>query len=820
MTRTDRPSRRKTGRLVRAVDRAATATITAGGLAVVAAMLGICLFLVVTAAPLLRGATVEERSADQALAASIPGLAAASVRIAADGSSALVLSPDGSARSLALTDGGLSDAATAASSVTASAFDAASGVWLLGSADGSLRTARVRDAAGDAAPELTPGRELDLEGEGPVLAVATAAVSERRRFLAALRADGTLAYAVASQTPRLDGGPPNERFSSWSLFTPPPAQGESLFVTADGNSVLRVAPDGTAVRYGPERPGRGPLRELERVRLVPEDRAVTAVAPAVGGLSLMVGDSAGTVGVWSLATEADTPDGQRLVRAHAVAVSDAPVVRLAAGLRDRTFAASAADGSIVVANATSQKILARLAAESPAVALGLSPPLDALLALTADGRVRAWSMQPGHPEASAVSLFTRVQYEGYARPAFVYQSTGSAGAEPKLSLVPLIWGTIKATIVAMILAVPLAICAAIYSSEFLSHEARRIVKPAIELMASLPSVVLGFVAAMLVAPLVRDWLPQILVSIAVLPLVVLLAAQSWALMPRAVTDRVRGGTRVLAVVTMLLVLGVVVTNIVGRVIDATLFAPPDSAPPGTAGGVRAWLDGGFGSAMPGWLLLLMVPAAAVVWGAQRLALGQAPSPAAGLLRLVAGLGLSALLAVGAAWALTALGYDPRDSIFGPFSQRNTLVVGIIMGFAVIPIIYTISDDALRAVPGALRAASLGCGATPWQTTVRVVLPVAASGIFSACMVGLGRAVGETMIVLMATGNTPEMSLNIFSGFRTLAANIAVELPEAPRGGTHYRVLFLCGLVLFVMTLAINTTAEIVRQRVRRRTAQL
>ncbi len=170
--------------------------------------------------------------------------------------------------------------------------------------------------------------------------------------------------------------------------------------------------------------------------------------------------------------------------------------------------------------------------------------------------------------------------------------------------------------------------------------------------------------------------------------------------------------------------------------------------------------------------------------------------------------------------LQAAGFDLRDSVFGQFSQRNTLVVGLIMGIAVIPIIYTISEDAIRSVPDSLRSASLGVGATPWQTAVRVVLPVAGSGVFSACMIGLGRAVGETMIVLMATGNTPEMSWNIFSGFRTLAANIAVELPEAPRGGTHYRVLFLCGLVLFAMTLVINTTAEIVRQHFRKRNASL
>ncbi|MCC6285830.1 MAG: ABC transporter permease subunit [Phycisphaerales bacterium] len=153
-------------------------------------------------------------------------------------------------------------------------------------------------------------------------------------------------------------------------------------------------------------------------------------------------------------------------------------------------------------------------------------------------------------------------------------------------------------------------------------------------------------------------------------------------------------------------------------------------------------------------------------------------------------------------------------------MRNTLVVGVIMGFAIIPIIYTISEDAMRSVPDALRLASLGAGATPWQTTLRVVVPVAASGIFSACMIGLGRAVGETMIVLMATGATPEINWNIFAGFRTLAANIAIELPEARAGSAHYRLLFLCGLVLFAFTIIINSCAELVRRRVRARIAGL
>jgi phosphate transport system permease protein len=105
----------------------------------------------------------------------------------------------------------------------------------------------------------------------------------------------------------------------------------------------------------------------------------------------------------------------------------------------------------------------------------------------------------------------------------------------------------------------------------------------------------------------------------------------------------------------------------------------------------------------------------------------------------------------------------------------------------------------------------------------VVLPVATSGIFSACMIGFGRAAGETMIVLMASGSTPlwgSDSLSIFNGLRALSANIAVELPEAPRDSTHYRILFFSAVLLFVLTFVVNTVAEIVRMRFRKRTMNL
>ena len=196
--------------------------------------------------------------------------------------------------------------------------------------------------------------------------------------------------------------------------------------------------------------------------------------------------------------------------------------------------------------------------------------------------------------------------------------------------------------------------------------------------------------------------------------------------------------------------------------------------------------------------------------------------------LLGGFAMAGLLAL----ILGGIGIDPRGAVLGiepeaftgleivgTYAQRNAMIVGFVMGFAIVPIIYTLAEDALSSVPQQLREGSLGAGATPWQTATRIIIPTATSGLFGATMVGLGRAVGETMIVLMAAGNTPILEWNAFNGFRTLSATLAVELPEAVRDSTHYRTLFLAALVLFGLTFLINTAAEMVRRRFRARYAE-
>ncbi len=158
----------------------------------------------------------------------------------------------------------------------------------------------------------------------------------------------------------------------------------------------------------------------------------------------------------------------------------------------------------------------------------------------------------------------------------------------------------------------------------------------------------------------------------------------------------------------------------------------------------------------------------------------------------------------------------------PFLQRlfdlnvgETALAGIIMlAIMALPTIISVSEDALSAVPGSYREASLALGATRWQTIVRVTVPAALSGITAAAMLGIGRAVGETMTVLMVTGNAARIPTSLLQPVRTLTATIAAELGEAPQGGEHYQALFAIGIVLFVFTFLINLVADLVSARYR------
>ena len=377
----------------------------------------------------------------------------------------------------------------------------------------------------------------------------------------------------------------------------------------------------------------------------------------------------------------------------------------------------------------------------------ISSKYDRVAFLGDDSKIHLFTLDDPHPESSLKALFGKVWYEGYPEPAYEWQSTGGTDEfEPKLSMVPLIFGTLKGTFYAMLFAVPIAIAAALYTSQFATPGMRVVIKPVMEIMATLPSVVLGFLAALWLAPLIENRIPSLLVCAIVIPAFAMVVGYGISRMPIRYRALVKPGYEFLLFVPLFVLVGMICWKL-GIGLEKLLFAVTDPATGERVADFRLW------------------------------------------------------------WP---------EFTGADYQQRNSLIVGFAMGFAVIPIIFTIAEDSLSNVPVALRSGSMALGASRWQTAIRIVLPTASAGIFSALMIGLGRAVGETMIMVMATGNTPIMDLNIFNGMRTLSANIAVELPEAPQHGTLYRTLFLGGLVLFILTFFINTIAEILRHRLRDR----
>ena len=449
---------------------------------------------------------------------------------------------------------------------------------------------------------------------------------------------------------------------------------------------------------------------------------ITASTQLVGGISLILGDSTGSLSQWFMARD---PDGeQRFKHIRSFKMGDSPIVEITAEQRRKGFLALDAAGDIGVFHSTAHRtLLVEKVAEGPGI-MALSPRANRVI-VEEGGKLLPLTLKNPHPEVSWSALWSKVWYENYDEPKYVWQSTAAnTDFEPKMSLAPLTFGTLKAAFYAMLLAAPLAVAAAIYTAYFMAPSLRRKVKPVIELMEAMPTVILGFFAGLFLAPYVEGHLPGIFSLLMLLPIGILLAGFTWSRLPDSIRLRVPDGWESLILIPVILFIGWL-----------SLYMSPF---------MEAWFFGGD-------------------------------------MRL---------------WISHDLGIT--------YDQRNALVVGLAMGFAVIPNIYSIAEDAVFSVPRGLTLGSLALGATPWQTMTRVVILTASPGIFSALMIGMGRAVGETMIVLMATGNTPVMEMNLFEGLRTLAANVAVEMPESEVGGSHYRVLFLSALVLLLFTFIMNT----------------
>jgi phosphate transport system permease protein len=481
-------------------------------------------------------------------------------------------------------------------------------------------------------------------------------------------------------------------------------------------------------------------RLTQTVAVVPEGERVTAATLLSGGYSLIIGTDRGNLAQWFQVR--DKNNVHHLTHIRSFKPMSASITAMAPEYYRKGFLAADARGDVSLYYATSHRLLlTRNLGSAPVRVAAFTPRANAILVENADGAIQMAMVENEYPEVSFSALWQKVWYESYPEPEFNWQSSSAVSDfEPKLSLAPLTFGTLKAAFYAMLVAVPLAVMGAIFAAYFMSAKMRGIVKPSIEIMEALPTVILGFLAGLWLAPFVDNNMAGTLLAIFLLPFSFLLSAYIWHRLPKAWTERVSAGWEA-ALLFLPIIFTIWIAIELGHPIEAAFF----------------------GGNMPQWVT-------------------------------------------------TELGWS--------YEQRNSLVVGIAMGFAVIPTIFSIAEDAVFSVPKHLTAGSLALGATPWQTLWNVVLLTASPGIFSAIMVGMGRAVGETMIVLMATGNTAVMDLSIFTGFRTLSANIGVEMPEAAVGTTHYRLLFLSALVLFAFTFVVNTLAEVVRQRLRERYSSL
>jgi phosphate transport system permease protein len=614
--------------------------------------------------------------------------------------------------------------------------------YTLGTSDGRAIPLEMKFTVGFGAagrtvtpqPVFGDASTLDPEGKRAIRSLAFAAPDSGPVSIAQVGPAELVVQATIEKKALV--GPSTREESRQTLR--PEIDGEITKLVLDGRAedLFVGTSRGEVIRYDvrdPANPTRIEITDVAAGRGVP----VTALGFLIGDRTLVVGDQAGGVSTWQVIPP---PGGgeRRLTRIYEFQRHKGPVLTISPSRREKGFTTADATGELHLNYGTSgQTLLSWKAADSTLRGVAMAPKADGIVTLDDRGAVAQWRLNNAHPEITWRTLFGKVWYEGYSQPDYVWQSTGGTDDfEAKFSLTPLIYGTLKGTFYALLIAVPLALLAAIYVSEFMHPDLKAYVKPVVEIMAALPSVVLGFLAGLWLAPMIERVVPGLFLIPIVLPAVIVLTLLVWQLVPIGVRGRIRAGSEVFLLIPVV-VAGLWLAFVLGGLIETLLLG----------GNYRGWL-------------------------------------------------------------LSALGLT--------YDQRNSLVVGIAMGFAVIPIIFTIAEDSLANVPGHLRAGSLALGANRWQTALRIVLPTASPGIFSAIMIGFGRAVGETMIVLMATGNTPIMDWSIFNGFRALSANIAVELPEAPEQGTLYRVLFLAAFLLFCLTFVLNTVAELVRLKLRRK----
>ncbi len=736
----DTPRARARVTRLRALDRVISALITVGGIAIILAVLGIFVFVVKEAIPVLLPARV----------ASAPdgprGTPAGRPLAVGEGEHrevGWIASSQGFVRLIDFKGGRVIEdvplESLGSATVTCGARAAIADVAAYGTSDGRVLVAGIHytEVFADgrrSGEEIAVDRQFEFTlpcGGRPLGRVAVVSTEDATTVVGA--GDGFVAVATRrataarAKTADLSALVPDAKITALALDE----TAQNLVLGDATGGIYRIELAGVDGRVAEH-------RDAGR-------QAITALAFVLGSQTLLVGDAGGNASGWQGIRSGENGD-RTLTRVRAFDPMPAAITAFAPSARNKSFLIVDRSGGVRLDHSTTERTLASLETGSPGGEVGavaIAPRGNGTLVADESGLVHREDLSAPHPETTLRSLFLPMLYEGYDRPEFVWQSSGGTDDfEPKFSLVPLIFGSLKGVFYAMLFSAPLAILAALYTSQFASGRLRGIVKPTVELLGAMPSVVVGFLAGLWLAPTVDRNLAGSALLCVLLPAFVLIAFVVLRLLPATSRRRLVFGKE----------LPYLVPFLIGGGIAAILLAPSleSSLFPDHGGSLRRFLTEALGFA-----------------------------------------------------------YDPR----------NAIIVGIALGVAVIPIIFTVSEDALSNVPVALRAASAALGASRWQTAIRLVLPAASPGVFAALMLGFGRAIGETMIVVMAAGNTPILDPSPFNGMRTISACIATEIPEAEVGGSLYRVLFLAGAILFAFAFVCNTAAESIGTRLRKRYAR-
>ncbi len=735
-------------------DSAATVIVTLGGLATILSILGIFLYLFIEVVPLFYSASASESSTLIVQSDSAVGKLPQQIGVGLDeymeigyviDAGKLLFFHLASGKPVPL-EMSIPVGEVAITAVGRSG--AKDHIFALGTSDGRIIPLTIDfnvsflDGVRTIQPQILQGDPIEFESDiGSIQKLAYRETTEGRMIAAVVtKANQILLLKVIEEEEGLFTSEVEQTVSQGPLGLEASYIPSAFLLDELGEMLIIGTRDGKLLYWDIRNIEMPRLMGTYQVSTVPEE-AVTALSYLIGERSLVVGTSQGGVTAWMPYVDPDKGGDPRLTEMRAFLRHSGEVTVISPSQRDKGFITGDSTGEVSLHYLTSGQTLARIPGSGVAInGIMFSPKGDGAIVNNRAGQLTTYTIDNEHPETTMASIFTPVLYEGYDQPRHIWQSSsGSDDFEPKFGLWPLIFGTFKGTLYAMLLATPLAVLGAIYTAMFMHPDIRSVVKPVVEIMAALPTVVLGFLAGLWFAPLLENIFPSVVGLFFVLPVALAGMCVVWQVIPAWI--RREPGS-----LTEFLVFSLVILGSIGLCLS-------------------------FNSQFENWFFNSNYKQ----------------------------------------WLLDTFGLE--------YDQRNAMVIAFAMGMAVIPTIFSISEDSISNVPRHLIAGSLALGATPWQTLTKLVIISASPGLFSALMIGLGRVVGETMIVLMATGNTPVMDMNLFNGFRTLSANIAVEMPEAPEGGTLFRLLFLAGLILFAFTSIVNTIAEVVRQRLRAKYSQ-